>query len=375
MIWALATHERVAPRTVLLRIALLALAIRIVLEMLGLASTMAHHTHMHALGLWWQWDAHPYMRIAQVGYRAKSMPGGSPFDEYYMGFFPFYPFAVKAFALVLHNRVLAGLCVSYAATVFGAWFLYLHVRLDSDHDDAWRTVLLLFSFPTAYFLAAPYSEALFLFAVTGATYAARKGMWGRASLSGVIATGTRVNGLSLLPALAAEAVLGGTKRVRRLGWTALTTAGFAVFLLVSQVIAHDPLRYFHLQSTHWGQSTVAPWRPVVEAVGSLVHGTGSLLAFVFVNRLAAIAFAVPLLILAVYRLRVPDWVYGWAGFLPLLFTGWLTALPRFLLTLYPLFMVEAQLTRSRRVLIPVLVAGAALQCFFFWRYAGGEWTF
>jgi hypothetical protein len=365
----------VSPRTVLLRIALLALAVRVVLEILGLASTMAHHEHVHWLGFWWQWDAHPYMRIAQVGYRARSVPGGSPFDKYYMGFFPFYPFAVKAFALVFRNRVLAGLVVSYVASVFGAWFLYLHVTLDSDHADAWRAVLLLFSFPTAYFLAAPYSEALFLLAVTGSTYAARKNLWGRASLAGVIATGTRVNGLSLLPALAAEAVLSGTKRVRRLAWTALAAGGFVVFLLVSQVIAHDPLRYFHVQSSHWGQTTVPPWKPVIDAAGSLLHGTSPILAFIFVNRLAAIAVAVPLLILAVYRLRVPDWVYGWAGFLPLLCTGWLTALPRFLVTLYPLFKVSTQLTRSRRVLVPVLIIGAVVQSFFLWRFAAGEWTF
>jgi hypothetical protein len=365
----------VRPRIVLLRIALLGLGVRVILEALGLASAAAHGAHVHWLGIWWQWDAHPYMRIAQVGYRAHNVPGGSPFDQYYMGFFPFYPFAVKAFAYVFRNRVLAGMVVSYVTTVFGAWFLYLLVLLDSDHADAWRSVLLLFSFPTAYFLMAPYSEGLFLFAVTGAAYAARKGKWGRAALAGVIATGTRVNGLSLVPALGAEAVLSGAKRVRRLVWTAATSLGFVVFIVVSQVIAHDPLRYFHLQKTHWGQSTTAPWHTVIEAVSSLMHGASPIFTFIFVNRLAAIALAVPLLILAVYRLRVPDWVYGWAGFLPLLFTGWLTALPRFLLGLYPLFMVMTQLTRSKRVLVPVIVVFAVAQSFFAWRFTAGQWTF
>jgi hypothetical protein len=160
-----------------------------------------------------------------------------------------------------------------------------------------------------------------------------------------------------------------------LAWTALAGGGFAVFLIVSQAVAHDALRYFHLQAGHWGQRTVPPWTPVVEAASSLLHGTSSILAFVFVNRLVAIAFAVPLLIVAVYRLRVPDWVFGWAAFLPLLFTGWLTALPRFVLTIYPLFAVLTQLTRSRRALIPVLTGFAAAQGFFFWRFAAGQWTF
>ena len=66
----------VSARTVLWRIALLALAIRVGLEVLGLASAAAHGQHVHWLGLWWQWDAHPYMRIAQVGYRTTNVPGG-----------------------------------------------------------------------------------------------------------------------------------------------------------------------------------------------------------------------------------------------------------------------------------------------------------
>jgi Gpi18-like mannosyltransferase len=159
-----------APRTILWRIALLALAARAALEVVGLASAAMHHQPVaaHWLGLWWQWDAHPYLRIAQIGYRVRSIPGRNPFDQYYLGFFPFYPMAVRAATFVFRNRVLSGMIVSYVASVFACWFLYLLVRIDADHGDAWRAVLLLLTFPTAYFLSAPYSEALFLFGVTGA---------------------------------------------------------------------------------------------------------------------------------------------------------------------------------------------------------------
>jgi hypothetical protein len=286
--------------------------------------------------------------------------------------------AVKAATFVFRNRVLSGMIVSYVASVFACWFLYLLVRIDADHGDAWRAVLLLLTFPTAYFLSAPYSEALFLFGVTGAVYAARTARWGRAGVAGAIATGTRLQGLALLPALVAEVFRGKASkavRARCLAWTVFAGAGFATFLLINQVVAHDPFRYFTLQRTHWFQTTVPPWVPITAAVGELVRGTSSTHAFVFVTRLGAIALAVPLLVVASRRLAVADWIYGWAGFVPLLFTGWLTSLPRFLLGLYPLFIVGSQLTRSRRVIVPVLVSGAALQCLFFWRFAAGEWTF
>jgi hypothetical protein len=374
---AVTNAAAVTPRTVLLRIALLGLAIRVALEALGLASAAAHHQPVlaHWLGMYWQWDAHPYLRIAQAGYRAVSRPGGSPFDKYYLGFFPGFPFAVKIAAVVVRSRVAAGLLVSYAASVLGAWFLYLLVLKDADHADAWRTVVLLLSFPTAYFFAAPYSEGLFFFAVTGSMYAARTERWPRAGASAALATFTRLHGLSLLPGLAAEALFGRRQRMRRLAWTAAGALGLLAFMAISERVAHDPFRYFVLQRTHWQQTTVWPWTTVAEAAGSLWRGTTPILTFVFVNRLAAIAFAAPLLVLAVRRLRVADSVYGWAGFVPLLCTGWLTALPRFLLVLYPLFMVMTQLTRSRRVLLPVVFIGAALQAYFFWRFAAGEWTF
>jgi hypothetical protein len=369
-----------APRTILWRIALLAGLVRVALESVGLVSAAMHGQPVaaHWLGLWWQWDAHPYLRIAQAGYRTRSLHGGSPFDQYYLGFFPFYPMAVKAFAFALRSRLVSGLVVSYVASVFASWFLYLLVRIDGDHDEAWRAVLLLITFPTAYFLSAPYSEALFLFGVTGSVYAARTARWGRAGLAGAVATGTRLQGLALVPALVAEAFRGtasGMARMRRLVWAAFTVAGFGVFLVINRVVAHDAFRYFTLQRTHWFQTTVWPWIPVTTALGSLAHGTNSTLAFVFVTRLAAMALAVPLLAIAVKRLPLPDWVYGWAGFVPLLCTGWLTALPRFLLGLYPLFIVSAQLTRSRRVFVPVVLVGAGLQGFLFWRFAAGEWTF
>ena len=369
-----------APRDVLWRIAMLALAIRIVLEAIGFLSRSMHGLGVteHWLGLWWQWDAHPYLRIAQIGYRPRSLPGENQFDKFYLGFFPFFPYAVRAVAFVVRSRLLSAMLVSYAASVLASWFLYLLVRLDRDHAEAWRAVLLLLAFPTAYFLAAPYSEALFLCAVTGAVYAARTGRWPRGALAGAIATGTRLVGLAVIPALWAEALrtrATAGARIKRLAWGAGAGAGFALFLLISEVVAGDPFRYFVLQRTHWFQTTVAPWEPVRVAVTSLMDGATGTLRFIFATRLAAVALAVPLLVLAVRRLSLPDWVYGWAGFIPLMCTGWLTALPRFLLGLYPLFMVGAQLTKSRRVLVPVLVIGAAMQGYLFWRFAAGEWTF
>lgn len=369
-----------SPRTVLWRIALLALGIRAALQMLGMISVAAHNQDAWARGidLWNHWDAPHYLRIAEVGYRAEPVPGQNPDDPLFIVFFPFFPLAVRIVALVFRDLVLSGLVVSFVAGTFGAWLLYRLVRIDGDHNEAWRAVLLLFAFPTAYYLSAPYTEALFLLAVVGSVYAARTARWGRSGVFGALATGTRVAGVALAPALVAEA-FGATGRVgaklRRLGWLSLAAGGLVVYLAVNQVVHGDAFWFLGVQRTHWFQHAVAPWTPIQHALRGLVEGASGAHTFIFRARLAGFVFALPLLVLAVVRLRAADWLYGWAGLVLVLSTSWLISLPRYLLGLYPLFMVLAGLTRSRRVLWPVLAVGSAAQVWFFWRYAVGRWTF
>jgi hypothetical protein len=68
-------------------------------------------------------------------------------------------------------------------------------------------------------------------------------------------------------------------------------------------------------------------------------------------------------------------LYGWTAFILILSSAWLISFPRYLLVLYPLFVVGAQLTRSSRVLIPFVLVGVALQGWLMWRYSVGQWTF
>lgn len=364
------------PRTILLRIALLALAARIGLELVGLASQHMHDLAVweNALSLWNQWDAPHYLRIAEVGYVPWDVPGD---DRLFIVFFPLYPMAVMIVAFVVRDLVAAGMLVSYLGCVGGAWLLYRLMRLDSDHNEAWRAVLLLFAFPTAYFLAAPYTEALFLFAVLGSVYAARTQAWPVAALGGALATGTRLAGVALAPALIAEALSArGTPggKARRIVWVSLSATGLALYFLINWLVYGDPLWFLEVQNLHWSQRAVAPWVPLIDAIGGLDSPSDGH-RFIFWGRLSAFVFAVPLLVLATKRLRRPDWLYGWAGFALVLSTSWLISLPRYLLGLYPIFMVLAGLTRSKRVLVPMLVVGACLQAWLFWRFSVGRWTF
>jgi hypothetical protein len=240
-------------------------------------------------------------------------------------------------------------------------------------------VLLLFAFPTAYFLATPYSEALFLFAVVGSAYASRTGRWGRAGTAGALATGTRVAGIALVPALAVEAVRTARDRAdltRRAGWVAFAGAGLVLYLGINWLVHGDPLWFLQVQRSHWFQHAVPPWQSIIDGVRGLLDGPDDTTRnLIFWGRTAGFAFALLLLIVGLRRLRVADSVYGWAAFVLVLSTSWLISLPRYLLAIYPIFVVGAWLTRSRAVLWPVVVLGAVAQIFLFWNYAWGRWAY
>lgn len=357
-------------------IVLLAVAVRAGLWILGLLavrSTGVDPLSAAAVDLWAQWDAPHFLRIADVGYR----PHGE--DALFIVFLPFYPLAVGAVAAVLRDLVLAGLTVSLAASIAAAWFLYQLVRLDAPHAEAWRAVLFLFAFPTAYFLVAPYSEALFLATSLGAMYAVRRGRLLGSGIAGGMATGTRLQALPLLPVLGFEALRGGravTENLRRLPPLALSTVGFLIYLGINTAVHGDPLHFLEVQRSHWQNTAAPPWTPIQGALGILAESRpGSAFAFIAWGRLLGAGFAIIVLTLGIRRLRAGDQLYGWLSLILILSSSWLISLPRYLLGIYPLYVVLAWLTRNRAAFWGLLVAGTLVQATFFWRYAQGMWTF
>lgn len=305
-------HEPTS-RQVLVRIGVACLLARVLLEAVGLTSLHVHglDASERALSLWSRWDAGHYLRIAEVGYQPAGTPGD---DHLFIVFFPGYPLAVAAVALLVRDGLLAGLLVSYAASVGACWFLYRLARLDGNHREATRAVLLLLCAPTAYFMAAPYSESLFLCAVLAAVYAARRGLWARACLTCAAAAATQVVGIALVPALMVRA-LGTWAAGRRttlvaLAWAGAGGVGLLAYLAVNQAVYGDPMHFMDVQREHWFHRTVPPWDTVQEAVEGLRAGVGGDLHFIYVARLAAVAVTVPLLLAGLRRLRVADSVYA-----------------------------------------------------------------
>lgn len=143
-------------------------------------------------GLW-------YLRIASAGYRTDDASGA---------FFPLYPALARVVGLLAGGRWLLGaLLVSNACVVVALVLLHRLTALELSEDAARRVVVGAVVFPTAFFLFAPCTEALFLALVLGCLLAARRGRWALAAGLAALTALARANGVLLAAVLAVEAVL------------------------------------------------------------------------------------------------------------------------------------------------------------------------
>jgi hypothetical protein len=315
---------------------------------------------IHDLGsftdIWARWDSVFFVRIAEHGY-----------DQASAAFYPLYPALVAALGRVFFGHyVLAGIVISLAATL-GAFALLYRLAAERLGDDgAWRTVLYLAIFPTALFLQAVYSEALFLLLVLAAFLAAERGRFTGAGLLTGLAILTRASGVALLPALGVLAWRAPNRRgaLARLA-LAIPVAAIYPLLLWQQV--DDPWAFWNAQDQwHRHLSHAGPFGGVWAALTQWTPDHADFQHAIAVNAEGLVALVVfsALTVVAWRRFGAPYGVFAAVSILiPLSYpsTRWpLLSLPRFGLVIFPLFLALASLTAGRPRAHTLLAATSAL---------------
>ena len=325
------------------------------------------------LGIWQRWDALQYLKIAEKGYTAVGD------DRFLIVFFPFYPLLVSVFSLLTGNYLVAAFFVTAIASIaLGLVFREL-VKLDQSETIAQLSVLFLFIFPTSYFLHIPYTESLFLSLTIGAFLAARKRAWLIAGILGGLACMTRINGLVLLPALALE-VWQEHRETRTLSskwfFLLLIPAGFAVYLILNYVVAGDPLIFMTYQREHWYRYFRWPWEGIWETIKRVdnpktidAHMTGIQELFFVVVGLAA-------LLIGWNKLRNSYRIWMLLNWLLFVSTSFVLSVPRYTLTLFPIFILMAIAARRYWSLKVLFVVWSILfMAAFVIQFVRGMWAF
>lgn len=320
---------------------------------------------------WRQWDASHYLYLAGHGYATTG-----DFRNLIV-FFPLYPAAIALLGLAGVPLAVGALVISNAGSLVAAVLLYEIARLDSDDAAAFRAAALFVLFPTAYFLFNGYSEGLFCALAFGSVLAARHGRWLPAGGLGALAAASRVTGIALFPFLLVELAtlpVSRSQRRRALAGAALVPLGLLSYLAVNWWVLHDALAFVDVQRRHWFHWLSAPWTGAIEATRwfanrdpwlRLTVGAGELLG-------AAVAYAVSLL--SWIRLRPSDATYALVVTVLVTFWPFWLSIPRYLLALYPLFVLAG---RVRVAWVQGVVAVASLLALVVLSVAftRGQWAF
>ena len=325
-----------------------------------------------SLNYWAHWDGAWFSEIATQGY-ADEAPAST-------AFFPLYPILVRLGTVFGGGPALWGVLISLTATLFALFFLYRIAETLHGARSARAATLALALFPTAFFLNAAYSEALFLALSTGAVWAAivRRNLL-LAGLFGALAAATRNLGVVLILPLFFEWLRYRREfGVRGLAGIALVPAGFLGYAGFLWARFGDPLVSARQQDEHWGRELANPfatlgdaWQAAGDGMNYLLYpqilffsssATPTLEASNTLN-LAFLALFLILLVVGSFVLPPGLSLYAFVVvLLPVLTPAPsfpLMSLPRFMLGAFPIFLVFGYLlSRSRAALVLWLLLSA-----------------
>ena len=326
------------------------------------------------LNYWAHWDGAWYAEIATQGYGVRAPESTA--------FFPLYPMLVKFGSALPGGPAVWGVLISLLCIFFAMFFVYRIAEDLYGVRAAKVATLALAFFPTAFFLNAVYTEALFLALTAGTVWAARvRRNLLLAGLLGAFAAATRNLGVLLVIPLFFEWLRYRREfGIRGLAGLALVPAGLAGYAIFLRERFGDPFVFAGQQSAYWERELTDP----LTTMGRAWHTAGDGLRYVLdpsslflgspagpsleasntLNLVFLIFFL--LLMLAGFAVLPPGLsLYAFLiVMLPVLTPAPefpLMSLPRFVLGAFPVFLVIGYLlSRSRPALIFYLLLSSGL---------------
>ncbi|HKP68096.1 MAG TPA: mannosyltransferase family protein [Pyrinomonadaceae bacterium] len=325
------------------------------------------------LEIWKRWDAVHYLKIAETGYTAVGD------DRFLIVFFPLYPLLVRSFSYITGNYLVAAFLVTTIASVAVGLLFRQLVKLDHPEKTARLAVLFLFVFPTSYFLHIPYTESLFLALVIGSFLAARKRFWLTASILGGLACMTRVNGLILVFALAFELwdEYRETREFNR-AWLflGLIPAGFGAYLILNYLITGNPITFLEYQREHWHRYFRVPWEGLYESCKRMFNPKIVHAQLYGVQEMLFVVIGFAATVVGWSRLRNSYRAWMVANWLMFVSTSFVLSVPRYTLTLFPLFILVAMAAKRSWTFQVLFVCWSILFLgLFSMQFARGHWAF
>ena len=298
-------------------------------------------------------DALSYESIAKTGYDKQRFDN----KAHNWGFFPVYPLLVSVFHADFY---LVGMVVSNVLFLVSLGLLFLVSKMFGlDEDKANLAVLFAAIYPTSYFFSMPFTESLFFCTTLLSVYLALKDRWWLAGVAGAVASATRITGVLLFVLLG---ILYFQRRGKLIKSDALSLLlvplGLVTFMAYIWRVTGNPFAVIQAQAAS-GRSTSPIFflRPMISFI---VHPR----AFAGWG-FEPLAFAVAALVFfcAFLLARWKEWALAAYSFLSVvlpLSTGTLTSIPRYMMVVFPIYIVLAKLKGQQAITFAFTVLLALL---------------
>ncbi len=341
------------------------------------------------LNLPYRWDTGWYLAVAVDGYRWDPIAGST--QQQSIAFFPAYPLLMRAGGAVLGARaasgtrtratlertrtrtLLAGWLLALGASYAALHALFTWASAVTDRRTALQAVALLSAYPFAIYFSAAYTEALFLLCTLGAFNSLRTGRTVTAAAWGLVDGLVRPNGFLVTLPLMFLAARSPTPRWRLWVAAAMPAVGMLIYSAYIWSLTGRPFAWMEAHAA-WGR-TAPTWdasvtRPLEQMSSEGMIGYAMAAPYQLLNG-AALLFSLSLLPIVWRRLGAPSALLVIVMVGPPLVAGGLMSMGRMTSTLFPVFVVLAQVI-PRRHLTAWLVAcalaqGLAATLFFTWR--------
>ena len=291
---------------------------------------------------WANFDGEHFLSIAIFGYKQLEQ-----------AFFPIYPLLINFFTHPFHTNlfttilasIIIGLIISNGSFLISLILLFELLNLDYSKKISYLSIIVLLLFPTSFYFGALYSESLFLLLTVASFYFARKKRWFEASMLGALSSATRIFGILLFPALLIEAMQQKVS-LKKMMWLILIPSGLGLYMIFQYVNFGDPLAFYNLQKLvgEQHQSGIILLPQVYYRYTKMiltVDRYNPIYQTILLEFLVGIFF----FLLPIYgylkKIRASYLFYAITGFLLTTVQGSFSSLPRYVVILFPSFLILA----------------------------------
>ena len=286
-------------------------------------------------------------------------------------FFPLYPILINWLGRLTGDITIAGMLISLIATYFGLNLFYRLVEMEFDKAVALRAILALLFFPMSFYFLTVYTEGLFFFLTVATFVFARKRFFLLAAITASLASATRLAGLGVVAALFANLYF--TKNLNRKNWFIIfAPLGFILYCYFLFDKTGDPF-YFIRAESNWQRSVVAPGTAIINTFKQLlVPGYIALNFRVLLDFIFAV-FAIGLVIKVFRKLSIDYALFAGISLALPLFSPTLLAIPRYILVIFPVFIILA-LYKNQYAIFTYVIFSVLLLAGYAISFMTGNWV-